>query len=210
MRDFEFESRVMFIHEECMPIYLNEYDVYFLIDFEDYEKIKIYDWRVLHSKDHPPTIVASLCKSNEVQVLMLSRLICGLTPDDEEQVFHKNRDPFDFRKSNLVTLLPNDLKKLRATNKNNTSGYKGVFFRKDNGRYRSIIQYNRKRYELGNFKSPEEAAREYDRYARKFYGELAYVNFPEIKELQLKFFHPKKPLVDPIRRKFVIEQNHIM
>jgi hypothetical protein len=48
--------------------------------------------------------------------------------------------------------------------KDNTSGYKGVFFRKDNNNFRVIITVNKKRINLGAFPTAEEGAIAYNNY----------------------------------------------
>ncbi len=49
----------------------------------------------------------------------------------------------------------------RGDNKNNTTGYKGVYLRK-NGKYRSIIRVYNKNIHLGTFDTPEEASLAYE------------------------------------------------
>jgi hypothetical protein len=60
------------------------------------------------------------------------------------------------------------------------SGYKGVEFRKDRGKWRAYIGDRRcgnlKR--LGHFDSAEEAALAYDEAAKERYGDDAFLNFP--------------------------------
>lgn len=53
----------------------------------------------------------------------------------------------------------------------NTSGYKGVFF--DNGRWRSVIQFEYRTVYLGSFKTPQEAHAAYCKAARECCGEFA-------------------------------------
>jgi hypothetical protein len=50
----------------------------------------------------------------------------------------------------------------RTIQKNNTSGYKGVFV--DGNRFRVLIGVNNKRINIGSFKDIVEAAKAYDRY----------------------------------------------
>ena len=60
------------------------------------------------------------------------------------------------------------------------SGYKGVNWSGDQTRrWQARIMKNKKRVFLGNFDTPEEAARVYDAAARELFGEHAWLNFPE-------------------------------
>ena len=60
----------------------------------------------------------------------------------------------------------------------NTSGFKGVSFRKDRGKYRAYISINNRIKHLGYYDTPEDAARAYDEAARFYFAEFACVNFP--------------------------------
>jgi len=55
----------------------------------------------------------------------------------------------------------------------NTSGYKGVFFKKQTGRYRASIVFQRKEIHLGYFDTPEEAHAVYKIKQRQLFGEFA-------------------------------------
>lgn len=63
--------------------------------------------------------------------------------------------------------------------KNNTSGYRGVSLYRRTGRWDARIFVEGVTHCLGHHTTAEEAARAYDRAAYKFYGEFAYLNFPE-------------------------------
>jgi hypothetical protein len=53
----------------------------------------------------------------------------------------------------------------------NTSGYKGVFL--DNGRWRSVIQFEKKTKYLGSYSTPQEAHEAYCKAAREQCGAFA-------------------------------------
>lgn len=61
--------------------------------------------------------------------------------------------------------------------KNNKSGFKGVSFCKQTGRWVAQIKISLPRH-LGRFPTPEEAARAYDRAAYAAWGSDCYLNFP--------------------------------
>lgn len=55
----------------------------------------------------------------------------------------------------------------------NTSGYKGVFWRRDRSKWRAKIG----KKTIGLFDSKIEAAKAYDREAKRIFGEFAKPNF---------------------------------
>lgn len=64
--------------------------------------------------------------------------------------------------------------------KDNTSGYKGVTRDKQREKWYAQIMYDGKTKFLGRFDNIIEAARAYDRGAKKYHSEeYAYVNFPD-------------------------------
>lgn len=60
----------------------------------------------------------------------------------------------------------------KRLNRNNTSGYKGVFYIKSSGRWMTYVAH---KY-IGTFKTKEEAAQAYDNSAKSHYGEFALTN----------------------------------
>jgi len=57
------------------------------------------------------------------------------------------------------------------------SGFRGVYLKK-NGRFAAEITYQGRKQYLGTYDTPEEAAREYDTWAQRIYGDIARLNFP--------------------------------
>ena len=65
---------------------------------------------------------------------------------------------------------------LRRTN---TSGYVGiVYVPGERKAWKAQIRHNRKRFLVGYFLTPEEAAKARDKKALELFGEYAYTNFP--------------------------------
>ena len=80
--------------------------------------------------------------------------------------------------------LDNRIENLRETNqslntansmlsKANTSGYKGVVWRKDTNKWMAQITKNRKNYKLGCFNNIEDAVNAYKIASKEFFGEFA-------------------------------------
>lgn len=92
---------------------------------------------------------------------------------------HINRDRLDNRKSNLrfVTFQRNIQ---NAKGQPNKSGFKGVAYVNATGKWRAYIKPFGKQLSIGTFTTKEEAAKAYDKEARKYWGDYAYLNFPDL------------------------------
>lgn len=91
-------------------------------------------------------------------------------------VDHINGDKSDNRRSNLrvCTQAQNCANSKRPVS--NISGYKGVHFYKQYGKYSVKLQVNRKQLFFGYFEDKHEAAKAYNEAAIKHYGEFAKLN----------------------------------
>jgi hypothetical protein len=58
------------------------------------------------------------------------------------------------------------------------TGFRGVYFQHDKGKYRAHIEINGRRRHLGYFDFPTAAARAYDKEAFRAWGAAAFLNFP--------------------------------
>lgn len=92
------------------------------------------------------------------------------------EVDHKNRNTLDNRMSNIRIATSSQNGCNRVT-KISMTGFKGVSELRQGGRYRAKIQAKNKKYELGIFTSVLEAAKAYDKAAKKLHGEFARLNF---------------------------------
>ena len=93
-----------------------------------------------------------------------------------EYIDHINRDRLDNREENLrsATYQQNLINKPKQAN--NTSGYKGVFYRKDTNKWFAKIVKEGKQHHLGTYESKTDAAKAYNEKALELFGEFAYTN----------------------------------
>jgi hypothetical protein len=97
---------------------------------------------------------------------------------------HKDRDGLNNQRDNLrvATHAQNDQN--RGLRRDNTSGYKGVSWRKDKKKWQAHIKVNQHARHLGYFKSKLTAAKVYDTAAIRYFGKFAALNFPlDIQEI---------------------------
>jgi hypothetical protein len=91
-------------------------------------------------------------------------------------VDHINRNPYDNRISNLRVGTQQQNTFNCSLSKNNTSGYKGVYLRKDTGKWAAEVTHNRKKISLGCFLTAEEAAAAYDKASKELFKSYASPN----------------------------------
>lgn len=90
---------------------------------------------------------------------------------------HANRDGLDCRRENLRRASQSQNSQNRINERPPASGYRGVY--RDKAAWRVKIQIEGKQINGGQYATPVEAARVYDRRALELFGEFAVLNFPE-------------------------------
>lgn len=104
----------------------------------------------------------------------MHRQILGLGPGEPLKGDHKNRkDTLDNTDENIRPGTKEDQEHNKGKYRNNTSGYKGVTFCKQTGRWIAQITVNGKHKHLGRFNTREEAYAAYCVAARELHGEFA-------------------------------------
>lgn len=93
----------------------------------------------------------------------------------KEQIDHINREPSDNRISNLREASQSQNKHNTGRYSNNKSGYKGVYWFKDTGKFAAQIIHNRKKHHLGYFTTAEEAHEAYCKAAEQLHKDFSNV-----------------------------------
>jgi len=88
-------------------------------------------------------------------------------------IYHIDGDSTNNRIENLRAATQSQNAGNSAMSKNNTSGYKGVTYLKDTGKWKAAIMINRKHISLGSYATIEEAHEAYKAGAAKHFGEFA-------------------------------------
>lgn len=89
---------------------------------------------------------------------------------------HADGDKLNNKRSNLRSCTYSQNGMNRGKSINNTSGYKGVIYRKDRGKWSAKIYVSGTAYYLGCYSDKEDAAKAYDVAATRMCGEFAKTN----------------------------------
>lgn len=138
-----------------------------IIDDEDYNKIKKYKWYVYKNNNCFYTI------SETKPGIRMHRLI--MSAKKGQIVDHINRNGLDNRKCNLRLCSIAENSRNKKKPKTNTSGYKGVSFKKSHNKWQATIKVNKKIKHLGYFDNPKKAYHAYCKAAKKYHGEFARI-----------------------------------
>lgn len=104
---------------------------------------------------------------------LMHRKILGISRDSKLQVDHINCNRLDNRRENLRAATHGQNQQNSTKYKSNTSGHKGVHYRKESGKWRARIQVEGKRLHLGDFVSKMGAAEAYRLAAIKHHKEFS-------------------------------------
>lgn len=108
----------------------------------------------------------------------LHRIILGLKRGDKREGDHIHHVLADCRKSQLRIVTSSQNKMNKRKQSNGSCQYKGTTLRKTDGKFIAQIKSPVGRFVSPGFSEEIDAARYYDRLARKHFGEYASVNFP--------------------------------
>lgn len=172
------EGNYIELCDDCALIHIEDEDgdlrSKVIIDKEDAYRCSLHRWSQAQGRsDYIYTLI-------DRKYMPLHKFVLNCYGGGREiQVDHKNMDKLDNRKNNLRLCNTHQNKGNQPKQMNNTSGYKGVFLRKDSDKYRAAIRVNQKLIHLGQFDNPIEAAKCYNRAALEYFGEFARLNLIE-------------------------------
>jgi hypothetical protein len=112
-------------------------------------------------------------KLGPTRYIHMARVILGMSLDDKEHVpDHINKNKLDCRVENLRVATLAENQRNQGIQKNNSTGFTGVYFDKRFNRYYARIKFNGKYTHLGCYKNAEEAHARYCEEARKLFGKF--------------------------------------
>ena len=143
--------------------------LFILIDDGDFDRASQHSWP-LNAQGYPHATI------NGESVTLHTWLVGA---QKGEEVDHKNHNTLDCRRENLRRCTKSQNMANMRTPRSNTTGFKGVTLDKRVGRYTARIKVNQHHMHIGNFATAKEAARAYDEKALEYFGEFAWLNFPQ-------------------------------
>lgn len=93
-------------------------------------------------------------------------------PDNKEFVDHINGNRQDNRVENLRWATAQENCRNCSLYSNNTTGFKGVHFKKSSGKYGAGIRIDGKRHHIGYYDTAEEASEAYRQFASTAFGQF--------------------------------------
>lgn len=141
-----------------------------IVDDEMFDLLSGYKWYVLDG------YAMRKEKTRGKGILIPMHHLVSGRPESGYVSDHINGDRLDNRRENLrfCTLSQNSMN--RGARNDNKSGYKGVSYYKNNGKWRACLRIKGKTKHLGYFTSIESAALAYNLGATTFFGEYSKIN----------------------------------
>lgn len=140
------------------------------INKEDVERCKKYKW-CLGKNGYVKT-------GGRKNVILLHNFILKRESSCATLCDHKSRDKLDCRKTNLRECNHSQNACNSTMRNDNTSGFVGVYGKKETKKWMAAILVNNKMQYLGYFYDKIDAAKARDKVAKKLHGEFAILNFP--------------------------------
>lgn len=138
-----------------------------IVDDSEFNSLSKFRWHASGKKDN--YYAARSDKS------LMHRIIMNIS-ETKVIVDHKNGNTLDNRKENLRVCNKAQNSMNKVLGKNNSCGWKGVSRLRKHGRWSASIALDKKKYHLGSFDTPEDAARAYNEAAIKLHGDFANLN----------------------------------
>lgn len=142
---------------------------YARIDLCDVEKVACWNWRAMERNQNVYAVRQEYV-GGKSQTISMHRVI--IDAPDGMQVDHIDRVGTNNIRSNLRLATASENQRNKGKYSNNKSGYKGVSFHKQSGKWQAQIRANGKINSLGLFTSPEQASLAYAEASLAMHGEF--------------------------------------
>ena len=147
-----------------------------LADDKDFDRVNQFKWYVEKQHTGQRDRWYATRHLNKKRKVSMARFIMNCPMG--LQVDHINGETLNNKKSNLriCTQAQNVRNSKKKCIETATSKFKGVVWNKNAKHFRVMIVYQGKSIHLGYFKDEAVAAKKYNEFAQKYFGEFAYLN----------------------------------
>lgn len=146
-----------------------------IVDDKHYVYLSQFRWIAIKASNGRYYAVRSEKINGKHVIIRMHREIMNVTCS-KTLVDHKDMDTLNNCEDNLRIADKSKNAMNRGKQRNNTTGFKGVFLCKKQMTYVSYIRVRKKGIYLGRFKTAIEAANAYNKAALLYHGEFANVN----------------------------------
>lgn len=140
-----------------------------VVDDADFGKLTEHKWYVNSSKDGRNYASTEIDGKHILMHRFILKTPVGKSTD------HINGDPLDNRRENLRICTQSQNLANARIKKENTSGYRGVHFKKAKKAWIAQLNFNKKRVLYRQFKNKEDAIKAYQEAAKQCFGEFRKV-----------------------------------
>ena len=149
-----------------------------ILNSADYYRLKKFKWHVFACKGKFYAERFALIKNTWTKRIFMHRQI--MNAPKGKLVDHRNGDSLDNRRSNLrLATHSQNMMNRRKTKKKTSSKYLGLSRDKIAGEWKVQLCHYGKNIWVGRFKNEIDAAKAYDKAAKKYFGQFARLNFPD-------------------------------
>lgn len=145
---------------------------YAAVSDEDFEYLSKFTWH-LHKSSTREYVSRGTTTGRRPKVMMHREVANRMGLDAALEVDHRFGDTLDNCRHSLRPATRSQNQANRGPSKNNKTGIKGVYWRKDRGTFTSEFMVGGRRVRLGSFATSEEAEIAYDKASRLHHGEFA-------------------------------------
>ena len=156
-----------------------------ILDPQDYYRFCSFKWYLTGRRSKFYAVRSVKIDASRTVTVRLHREI--MNAPKGKLVDHKNGDSLDNRRSNLrLATRSQNMMNRRKTIVKTSSKYLGVCRLKKKKRWLAQLRCNKKVLLSRSFRNEIDAAHAYDMAAKKYFGEFARLNFPDLPQSSLK------------------------